>query len=51
MATMNSFKPGPFRFFLKDESGDERLCGRDGQVMVLSGACLSRVVERTESKM
>ena len=27
------------------------LWDRDGQVMVLSGACLSRVVETTESKM
>ena len=51
MAAMNSFKFGSFGFFFNLMSGVMKgLCFREEHVMVLSGACLSSVVDSTELK-
>ena len=50
MTTMDSLKFGSFGFLVKNEGVIKGLCGRDEHVMVLSGACLSSVVESTELK-
>ena len=48
VSTINSLQFGSFGFFITNEGSDKRLCDRDEHVIVLSGAYLSSMRERTE---